>query len=99
MIEKDACSWKQQTCAPLFSISKVMRAQRQKQNDWNRNTDQPEKNGAHYDRLLLSRSSSNNQLMPERFRIESQSNNGAVAAISRFERRPYSAVRSMIDAA
>jgi hypothetical protein len=46
----------------------MMGAERQQQDDRDRNADQPKQDGAHDDRLLLARSGDNNGPAAKRFR-------------------------------
>lgn len=89
--------WLVQNARPR-SVLKMVRAERQQQDDRDRNTDQPKQDGAHDFRLLLTRSGINNSWREERFRYDC-SRTGPVAGSALCWRRPSIAARNMIAAA
>ena len=77
----------------------MMRAEREEQNDWDRNADQPKEDGTHNYRLVLAHSGSNNVPAAVAVPVEAQSASAAVPGSAPCSRRPRIAARNMIVAA
>ncbi len=83
-------------CSPDKSgTSKMMGAERDQQDDRDRNTDQPQQDGAHDQNLLLHRSGPNNGLMGATV-PDAYSATAAVAGSARCSRRPSIAAWNMM---